>query len=183
MSIMIGLSMPFIILGREDRFKTAALMCSLPGRRATIVLGKYAATWGAIGLGLGYAVLFKAVFPFSKFSNGEILTARNFLVSLFLISLFVAVILPFTIRFGLTGIIILLVSGQLLGILTLILTQALGGASNPMRFFFRTVKSGLQTLLTREATPVFPLKLVAAIVAVNAASLFISRALYARRDL
>jgi len=183
MSIMIGLSMPFIILGREDKFKTAALMCSLPVRRTTIVLGKYAATWGAIGLGLGYALLFKAVFPFSKFAIGEILTARNFLVSLFLISLIVAVILPFTIRFGLTGIIILLVSGQLLGILALILTQALGGASNPMRFFFRAVKSGLQTLLTREATPGFHLKLVAAIVAVNAASLFISRALYARRDL
>ena len=76
-SVMIGLSMPFVILGREDKFKTAALICSLPVRRSTVVLGKYAATWAAIGLGLGYALLFTAVFPFSKIPVGEILTARN----------------------------------------------------------------------------------------------------------
>lgn len=182
-SIMIGLSMPFIILGREDKFKTAALVCSLPVRRATVVLGKYAATWAAIGLGLGYTLLFTAVFPFSKFSIGEILTARTLLVSLFLISLIFAVILPFTIRFGLAGIIILLVGCQLLGILALVLAQVLGGARNPLRVFFRAIEGGLRTLLTREATPAFLLTLLAAVVVLNAASLFISRVLYARREL
>jgi ABC-type transport system involved in multi-copper enzyme maturation permease subunit len=182
-SVMIGLTMPLAILGREDKFKTAALVCSLPVRRTTVVLGKYAVTWAAIGFGLGYALLFKAVFPFSKFSIGEILTARNLLVSFFLISLIFAVILPFTIRFGLTGIIILLVGSQLLGILALLLAQLLGGAKNPMRIFFRAVETGLRSLLTREATPGFLLTLLAAFIAVNAASLFISRILYSRRDL
>jgi ABC-type transport system involved in multi-copper enzyme maturation permease subunit len=182
-SIMIGLSMPFTILGREDKFKTAALVCSLPVRRATVVLGKYAATWAAIGLGLGYAFFFAAVFPFSKFGIGEILTARTLLVSIFLISLIFAVILPFTIRFGLTGIIILLVGCQLLGILALILAQVMGGATNPLRLVFRAIENGLRALLTHEVTPGFLLTLLAAIVAVNAASLFVSRVLYVRRDL
>jgi len=182
-SIMIGLSMPFVILGREDKFKTAALVCSLPVRRATVVLGKYAATWAAIGLGLGYTLFFTAVFPFTKFGIGEILTARTLLVSLFLISLIFAVILPFTIRFGLTGIIILLVGCQLLGILALILAQVMGGVRNPLRLVFRAIENGLRALLTREVTPGFLLTLLAAIVAVNAASLLISRVLYARREL
>lgn len=180
--IMIGLSMPFTILGREDKFKTSALVCSLPVRRSTVVLGKYAATWAAIGLGLGYTLLLASVFPFSKIQIAEILTARNLFVALFLISLIFAVILPFTIRFGLVGIIILLVGFQLLGILALILSQVLGGANNPLRVFIRAVAGGLRTLLIHEATPGFLLALLAVGVAVSAASLFVSRALYVRRD-
>ena len=111
-SLMIGLSIPFTILGREDKFKTSALVCSLPVRRSTVVLGKYIATWAAIGLGLAYALALTAVLPFTKFRVAEVLTGRTLLVSLFLISLIFAVILPFTLRFGLTGIIILLVNGN-----------------------------------------------------------------------
>jgi ABC-type transport system involved in multi-copper enzyme maturation permease subunit len=102
-SLMIGISMPFVILGREDKFKTSALVCSLPVRRSTVVLGKYVATWAAIGLGLAYAIAVTAVLPFTKFRVAEVLTGRALLVSLFLISLIFAVILPFTLRFGLTG--------------------------------------------------------------------------------
>lgn len=181
-SIMIGLAMPFTILGREDKFKTSAFVCSLPVRRSTVVLGKYAATWAAIGLGLGYTLLLAAVFPFSKIQVAEILTARNLFVALFLISLIFAVILPFTIRFGLVGIIILLVGFPVLAILALVLSQVLGETNNPLRVFIRAVAGGLRTLLTHEATPGFLLALLAVGVAVSAASLFVSRALYVRRD-
>lgn len=182
-SFIVGLSMPITVLGREDKFKTPALVCSLPVRRSTVVLGKYAANWGAIGLGLGYACLFAALFPFSKFAAGEVLTAGNLFVSLFLISLIFAVVLPFTLRFGLTGIIILLVSAQLLGILALLLAQVMGGAGNPMRLLFRAVEGGLRYLLNHPPTPSFALTLLAASVAVSAASFAVSRVLYARREL
>jgi ABC-2 family transporter protein len=182
-SLMIGLSMPFVILGREDKFKTSALVCSLPVRRSTVVLGKYAATWAAIGLGLAYAIAVTAVLPFTKFRVAEVLTGRALLVSLFLISLIFAVILPFTLRFGLTGIIILLVSAQLLGILALVLTRALGGGKNSLlRAVFGTVERALRSLLNHEATAGFVLALLGGILAVGAASLLISRALYARRE-
>lgn len=182
-SIMIGLSMPFISLGREDKFKTAGLVCSLPVRRLTVVLGKYAAIWITIGLGLGYALLFTAVFPLSKFSVSEILSARTLLVSLFLISLIFSVVLPFTLRFGLTGIIILLVGLQLLGVLAFVLAQFAGRARNPMRAVIRGIEGGLRTLLYHEPTAGFLLALLAAIVALNAVSILVGRALYVRRDL
>jgi len=182
-SLMIGLSMPFVILGREDKFKTAALVCSLPVRRSTVVLGKYVATWAAIGLGLAYALAVTAALPFTKFRVAEVLTVRALLVSLFLISLVFAVILPFTLRFGLTGIIILLVSTQLLGVLALVLTSVLGGGRNSLlRAVFGTAERALRSLLSHEATAGFVLTLIGAIAAVNAASLLISRALYARRE-
>jgi ABC-type transport system involved in multi-copper enzyme maturation permease subunit len=182
-SLMIGLSMPFTILGREDKFKISSLVCSLPVRRSDVVLGKYAASWASIALGLGYAVLCTAVFPFSKISVAEVLNARTLFVSLFLISMLLAVVLPFTIRFGFAGIIILLVSTQLVGILVLILATVLRGKSNPLRVLFGAAEKALKTLFFHESTPEFLLALLVGIVAVNALALFISRALYARRDL
>jgi ABC-2 type transport system permease protein len=179
---MIGLSMPFTILAREDKFKTAVLVCSLPVRRSTVVLGKYVSTWAAIAVGLGYALLLTSVLPFSKVRVAEILTVKTILISIFLMSLIFAVILPFTIRFGLVGIIILLVGFQLLGILALILAQ-MTGARNPMRAFISAVEGGLRALLSHGATPGFLLTLVAAIIALNVLSSVVSRVLYARRDL
>ena len=182
-SLMVGLSMPFTILGREAKFKTTALVCSLPVRRATVVLGKFASTWIASGLGLGYALLFTAISPFSKFAVAEILTARTLLVSLLLISLAFAVILPFTLRFGLTGVIILLVGAQLLGVVALVLAQLVGGLSNPIRVVIRAIEGGLRTLLNHEPTADFMLALLAVIITVNAVSILIGWALYGRRGL
>ena len=182
-SLMIGLGLPFAIIGREDKFKTAALVCSLPVRRSTVVLSKFAATWAAMLLGMGYTLLLTAVLPFSKVPLAGVLSLRNLLVSLFLMSLIFAVILPFTVRFGMVGIIVLLVGGQLLGILALILTQMLGGAANPLRSFLRAVEAGLKTLLHHQATPGFLLALAGGIAAVNLLAIFVARAIYARRDL
>ena len=182
-SLMVGLSMPFTILAREDKFKTASLVCSLPVRRSTVVLGKFAATWITIGIGLGYALLFTAVLPFAKVAVSEILSAKTLLISLFLVSLVFAVILPFTLRFGLTGIIILSVAGQLLGIVVLLLTHSGGGARNPMRGLLRAIVGGLKTLLYHEPTAGFLLALLAAVVALIALSFLVGLALYGRRDL
>lgn len=182
-SLMVGLSMPFVILGREDKFKTAALVCSLPVRRSTVVLGKYAATWIAIGLGLVYALLLTSVLPFSKIAVIEVLNLKTILVSVFLISLVFAVILPFTLRFGLTGVIILLVGTQLLGIVALVLATLVRAPNNPLRMFLRAVEGGLRALLYHEPTAGFLLALLAAVLAINALSMLVGWALYARRDL
>lgn len=182
-SLMVGVSMPFVLLGREDKFKTAALVCSLPVRRSTVVLGKCAATWVAIGLGLACALLVAAVLPFSNVALSDVLSLKTLLISVFLISLVFAVILLFTLRFGLTGILILLVGSQLLGVVMLMLMQIGRGGGNPFRTVIRAVQSGLRALLHHGPTAGFLLALLAAIVAVNAVSILAGLALYARRDL
>ena len=182
-SLMVGLSMPSAILAREDRFKTAGLLCSLPVRRSMVVLSKYASTWAAIAIGLGYALLFCSVFPFARISMTDVLTLKMLLISLLLMSLLLAVILPFTIRFGLTVIIILLVASQLLGLVALILAQMLKGAGNPLRVLLSAVATGLKALMNHDGTPGYLLALLAAAIAVNALSFLASWALYVRRDL
>ncbi len=182
-SLMVGLSMPFVILGREDKFKTAALVCSLPVRRSSVVLGKYAATWIAIGLGLAYALALTAVLPFSKIAASEVLSPKTLLISLFLISLIFAAILPLTLRFGLVGVMVLLVGTQLLGIVALLMGQVGKVPNNPLRIVLRAVEKGLKTLLSHEPTAGFLLALLAAILAVNALSMLVGWLLYSRRDL
>lgn len=182
-SVMVGLSMPFVILGREDKFKTALLVCSLPVRRSTVVLGKYAASWIAIGAGLVYALALTAILPFSKVAASDVLSPRTLLVSLFLISLIFAVIQPFTLRFGLVGVIVLLVGTQLLGIVALFLAQLVRVPNNPLRIVFRAVERGLKSLLYHEPTAGFLLGLLAAVLAVNALSMLVGWLLYSRRDL
>jgi len=66
--LMMGLAVPFGFVGREDKFKTAALVCSLPVRRATVIFAKYAMSWIAMGLGLAYGLLLAAALPFTKIS-------------------------------------------------------------------------------------------------------------------
>ena len=100
-----------------------------------------------------------------------------------MISLVFSVILPFTLRFGLTGVIILLVGTQVLGIVMLILTRFARAANNPLRILIPAVEKGLRTLLGHEPTAGFLLALLAAILAINAVSMLAGSALYARRDL
>ena len=92
-------------------------------------------------------------------------------------------ILPFTVRFGLTGIIVFLVSTQVLGIVALLSVQLLGPRHNLLRTAIGAVEGGLRALVHHPASPGFLLTMAAAVLAVNAASFFAARALYLRRDL
>ena len=181
-SLMVGLAIPIAIVGREDKFKTASLVCSLPVRRAEIVLAKYAAIWIMIGISLAYSLLIVAVFPFAKVSVAGILNLKSLLISLALISLFFCFVLPFTIRFGFVGIIIFLLSTQVLGIVVLLLGQFMGPKLNLLRVVFRSLEKGVRAILNHPGTPDFLLLLVAASLLLNAASFALSSWLYARRE-
>ncbi len=181
-SLMVGLAIPIAIVGREDKFKTASLVCSLPVRRAEIVLAKYAAIWIMIGISLAYSLFLVAVFPFAKVSVSGILNLKSLLISLALISLFFCFVLPFTIRFGFAGIIIFLLSTQVFGIVMLLLGQFMGPKLNLFRVILRGLEKGVRAILNHPGSPDFLLLLVAAILLLNAFSFALSRWLHARRE-
>lgn len=182
-SLMVGLAMPVGLVGREDKFKTAALVCSLPVRRSKIVCAKYAVTWIMSGFFFLYALFLAAVFPFAKVSVAGLLNLKSLLISLALISLFFCFIIPFTIRFGMAGIIIFLLGTQVLGIVMLLLTRFLKPNGNPLRFIFGNLENGIRFVMNRPGTPGFLLILFAAIFFLNAASYLVSCFLYSRREL
>jgi ABC-type transport system involved in multi-copper enzyme maturation permease subunit len=99
-SFFVGLSLPAGVHGREDKFKTTALLCSLPVRRSSVVLAKFSASWLIMVAGFLFATAVVVLSPLSKFPVGEFLKAREVLLALGLTSLGFALVLPFILRFG-----------------------------------------------------------------------------------
>jgi hypothetical protein len=180
---MLGLVVSMGFQVREDKFKTAALICSLPLRRSDIVLGKFAATWTVLIVGFIYTLGLIAALPFSKISVGELLTLKFILISLALISFIFGLLMPFTIRFGMVGIIIFLVGAQVLGILLLIITRIFGTRRNFLSVIIEGIEGFLRFILNHEADPAFLAFVAASIFVLNGASFILARFLYARRNI
>jgi len=121
----VGASLCVTLEAREDRGKTGALTCSLPYRRKTIVAARFALTWLLMTAGLIYATALAALLPFSQVSLEQALNLKFILVSLLILTVVFAVFLPFTIRFGVVGVIFFLVAAQLIGLIVLFLVRFL----------------------------------------------------------
>jgi len=181
-SLVTGLAIPVTFEGREDRFRTSVLLCSLPARRSDIVRAKYTMTWAVMAGALVYALLIAAL-PFSKIPLAQVINPKGLLLLVFFLSFFFAFQLPLTTRFGFKGIMIGLVGLQVLGVLGFVFVDLFGGKRNPLRVVFLAVEKFFRTIVRLEPTAGNLLLLGAAIVALNAGSFLVARALYARRDL
>jgi hypothetical protein len=179
----VGATLCITLEAREDRFKTAVLSCSLPYRRKTIVAARFALTWLLMLAGLTYSLALAAILPFSEANFGQALNLKTILISLLFLTMTFALLLPFTVRFGIMGVILFLIFAQLLGIITLLAGMLLrpGRSSffSPIKALFR----GLRYLTGPQSTTADFLLVGAAIILLNAASLVIAQTLYARRDL
>jgi hypothetical protein len=69
--------------------------------------------------GLLVSFLFGALVPFSLYTLGDLFSVRPILTALTLITIFLSLILPFTLRFGMKGLLIFLVVMQVLGVVLL----------------------------------------------------------------
>lgn len=183
LALVLGLAVPVSSQGREDRFRITALIASLPVRRSSVVLAKYAFAWTTMAAGVVYAIVLAAVLPFSNVPVRELLSLRSLLLILAFLSLFFASLLPLTIRFGFKGIMILLIGAQFLVIFTQILIHLSGASRNPLRMFFLGIEGALRFVLRHDPTPGFLLLLAASVILLNVASFLSARALYSRRDL
>ncbi len=179
----VGASTGVTLVAREDKHKTAALTCSLPVRRSAIVAARFVLTWAIMLLTLAYVSALTALLPFSRVDLASAVNVKFILVGLLILSVAFSLMLPFTIRFGVTGVILFLVACQVLGILVLLITKFLSTGRAGMTSPLSSAVRGLKFLLSPESGAVHMLLTAAAVLALNAASFFASRALYARRDL
>jgi ABC-type transport system involved in multi-copper enzyme maturation permease subunit len=178
---IVGAMIPLSLVGREDKFRTAALTCSLPVTRDTVVASRYVGGWAlAVTGGLAiiaacYAVTLAGLAqPVGDWPGA-------LLVAFVTIGLIMAGLLPFTMRFGLVGLMGFLVFTQVLGIVAF-LSAVLFGGHGTLR---RAIGGGAGAVkaLQEPLGPVgYDLFLVAAVVALNILSFFLSRWIYRRRE-
>ncbi|MAG58037.1 MAG: hypothetical protein CMJ83_17260 [Planctomycetes bacterium] len=104
------------VLVREDKFKARALGCSLPVTARGIVIGRYVLGPAAGGAGALFALSLPLVLPTSSIPGDQILAAETALTCISTITITLALLVPVTIRFGMFGILALLVGLQVLGV-------------------------------------------------------------------
>lgn len=126
-SLMVSF-LPLPIVTREDKFKAVGLGCSLPVPRRTIVMGRYALSFGLAAAGLLVVGIAAGWMPHSVMTPGLLFRAGPILTALSISTVCLALLLPFTLRFGIFGLMVALVGFQVLGIVLFSLVQ-LRGAS------------------------------------------------------
>jgi hypothetical protein len=170
------------IQAREERFKAWSLNCSLPTNRKTLILARLITSWLLIVAAFVFGLLFSAFFQENPAFLSQLLELKSLFVFLLFSSLFLAFLLPFVIRFGMSGVIIGLVALQVLGVITLLLTSASRNKENVLRSFIHSVINAVKFLLNHESTPAYLLLLLASIALINAFTLKFSQFLFLRRD-
>jgi ABC-type transport system involved in multi-copper enzyme maturation permease subunit len=171
---------PLTLVAREDKFRTAALTCSLPVTRDAVVSARY---WGgglvtvaaiAAILAAGYLV------PQTGFAAHAEGIGRTLLVAFVIAGLVQAALLPFTIRFGLAGLMVFLVGAQVLGVVALLSAMLL--SLDVLRGVIGTVGATLRAVRDRAGDAGLAAVLVTAVALLNVASHRLSRRLYRARE-
>ncbi len=178
---IVGAMIPLSLLAREDKFQSARLTCSLPVTRDSIVASRFAGAW-ILSL-TGGLVIVAACYGALRAGLGNLTGewGSAFLVGFVILGLLLAGLVPFTMRFGFAGLIGFLVFTQVLGIVAF-LGAVLLGAQGGLPQVIRGVGGALRALHDALGPVGYDLFLVAAVVALNVASFYLSRWIYRRRE-
>ena len=115
---------PVMVVTREDKFKAMALVCSLPVTRKTVVGARYMLAVSSSVLGILLALTVGSLAPTSQLGVSDLFRPGVVLHALSVTTLVVAILLPFTLRFGVLGLILVLASSQVLGIVALTMVKS-----------------------------------------------------------
>jgi hypothetical protein len=173
---------PITIIAREDRFKGAAVTCSLPFRRKTIVQSRYLLSWILMGVGMVYTFTLVMTVPVSRVNPAELMTAKTVFLSLFLLTVFFAALFPFVIRFGLMGLLLFLIGTQMAGVV-LFLVVAMTSTRLNLRGLFSWIAAGIGALMSHLGAAGFYPFLILVMVSINIISLKCSERLFAAKEL
>jgi hypothetical protein len=175
--------LPVMMLGREEKFKAGALVCSLPVTRGALVASRYVGGWTVALAGVGIAIL--AMLALSLFGVRPLLPPTPMLpvTVVVVVGLTLSAMMPLGVRFGVAGVIGLLVALQVLGVI-LLLAGALFGFPGILgvESAVRGIARGGAWLRGAVGPVAFAGVLVAAVIALNYASFRLSSWLYRRRE-
>jgi hypothetical protein len=118
---------------REDRFHATAWSCSMPVTRQDIVRAKFFAAWIFVAGVLVLALALAGIMPWSAVHIRAIFDPVTLLQAFAAVTIILALMIPFAIRFGMLGVMIFLVGFQMLGAVVLLVAVNARGPSRPSR--------------------------------------------------
>jgi ABC-type transport system involved in multi-copper enzyme maturation permease subunit len=192
LSFMWAVIIPFLVYFHDQKMNGLPLTCSLPGTRKKVVGSKYITAWILLISYMLFTILVSYIAV--SFTGGNVVNifeGKNiftFLRGFFVISLFIGLLYPIALRYGtITGIIIVGISLNILGVITFTITKMLSGTRDSIDDFFRSIYSAVasvsESLLNSFGEPLFVLFVLFLIIAINYASFKTSVILFKKRDL
>lgn len=173
--------LPVGIIAKEDKFAATALTCSLPVTRRSIVTARYWGAWLIGAASIAVVLVLGLVVPDVRALWGE--GGRGAVLTAFvLLGLVIAAFVPFTIRFGLAGVLAGLVALQVLGLL-LFMTALLTGGIATIEDTVRAMANAVADYRDQVGLLLFTATLIAVIAAVNWASWLLAQRIFRARDL
>jgi len=143
-----------LVGAREDKFKAQVLLHSLPVTRMDVVKARYI---GALLVGLACFAMVTVMavsLPWSARPAADVLRLQILLFALSCIVATAAVMLPFAIRFGMVGVLVLMGALQVGGMVTLFWAE-LSGRRGAARAVFGTVEQALKAIYSGLDRPAF----------------------------
>jgi len=114
-------------LTADEKTQTLPWLCTLPVTRADLVRGRYVTSWALVLALYAVSVALAALMPGSDISPVWMLGPDRLLLVAGVVTFIIALLLPFTIRFGFTGMLLTLVAAQVLGGVMLVVAKITGG--------------------------------------------------------
>jgi len=176
-----------VVFVREDKFRATGWGCTLPVTRRELVLARFIESWIMVLVALAGALSLTALLPGSAVSPHAVLQPTSLLICATVVTLVLALMQPFTIRFGFLGVMILVIGMQVLGVVVLTIATATrpkgGGSGRPILDALSSL--GDRILAVREAlSPAgFALAVVVSLVALNWAGYRLAVFMFRRREL
>lgn len=134
-----------LVGAREDKFRARAVLHSLPVTRTDVVRARYAAAL-IVGVACFAIVTVMALsLPWSARSAADTLTLKVVLFALSCIVATASVMLPFAIRFGMVGVLVMMGALQVGGMVTLFWAE-FSGRRGIARAVFGSVEGGLKAV-------------------------------------
>jgi ABC-type transport system involved in multi-copper enzyme maturation permease subunit len=171
---------PVMVVTREDKFRAMALGCSLPVTRKTIVQARYLLAVGTSVIGISFAFLIGAFFPLSELDPASLFRPGAVFLALSVTTVAITLLLPFTLRFGAMGLILVLAGTQVLGIVALTLVKI--GESSADKRFIDTLVGSVMDLHSRLGPEVFYFLLALFLCGILMASYGLSLWVFRRRE-
>jgi hypothetical protein len=172
---------PITIVTREDKFKAMGLCCSLPVTRRGIVRARYVLSVGFGVAGILLALSLGAAMPFSSLDVATLLGHHQLLIAITLVTLIVSLLLPFTLRFGFMGLLVLMVALQVLGSVLLIIAQITKSSAD--KRVVAAVAGTVRAVAARLGEPAFSLAVLGTLALVVTVSYVVAVHVFERREL
>jgi hypothetical protein len=172
---------------REDKYRAAAWSCTLPISRRDLVRARFIGAWIMVACVLALALVLAGVMPGSRVQPAAVFDPATLLMAASAITVILALMFPFAIRFGMLGVIIFLVGIQLLGSAVLLIAASAGGrigaSGGGLGGGTQVLKESLLALCAFLSPPAFYGAAALVLILVNWLGYRLAAALFRRREL